>query len=263
MFAGMLSGLVLLAVGWLQIREYSRTESEAHARAEELGIATAGLSATNAILNSQLEATRALVKELQGAIDQATQAKSSLEAEFRTALNSRDVTISELQGRLTVNILDRVLFDSGEAVLKPDGEAVLSKVATLLSQYPKRQLQIVGHTDNVPIRSRIQGGFADNWSLSVGRALAAVRYLETHDGVDPHRLAAVGCGEFRPLANNATPEGRARNRRIAIVVLPEEITPDDLIEKPGPPVPSPEPSVEPVSEPSPPSAPPPPSPRTL
>lgn len=169
-----------------------------------------------------------------------------MEAEFRAALNSKDVTISELQGRLTVDILDRVLFDSGEAVLKPEGETVLAKVAQLLAQYPKRQLQVIGHTDNVPVRSRTAGGFIDNWSLSIGRALAAVRFLENRAGVDPRRLAAVGCGEFRPLADNATAEGRARNRRIAVVVLPEEISDLSETTKPAPPpapTPTPTPNV--------------------
>ena len=126
MFAGVLSALVLLAVGWLQIRESSRAEAEARLHAEELAATAAAASATNAVLAGQLEAARALVTELQTAIEQATQAKSSLEAEFRAALDSKEVTISELQGRLTVNILDRVLFDSGEAVVKPEGEAVLA-----------------------------------------------------------------------------------------------------------------------------------------
>lgn len=216
--------MVVLFLGVFQLREFQRIAAESQAQLSNHEAAAAAWSATNATLSAQLGATRELVTELQQAMEQAAQRKSSMEAEFRAALDSKDVTISELQGRLTVDILDRVLFDSGEAVLKPDGETVLSKVAQLLAQYPKRQLQIIGHTDNLPIRVRTAGGFTDNWSLSVGRALAAVRFLETRAGVDPHRLAAVGCGEFRPLADNATAEGRARNRRIAVVVLPEEIS---------------------------------------
>ena len=166
--AGGLTALVLLAVACLQIRESDRALSQSRLRAEQLAANATALSATNALVTAQLEAAQALVTELQAAVDLATQSKTSLEAEFRAALDSKDVTISELQGRLTVNILDRVLFDSGEATLKPNGEEVLSKVAHVLAQYPKRQLQIVGHTDNVPIRSRTAGGFTDNWSLSVG-----------------------------------------------------------------------------------------------
>jgi len=223
-FAAGLTGMVVLFLGVFQLREFQRVAAESQAQLAAQTASAAALTATNATLSAQLGAARDLVAELQQAVEQAAQRKSSMEAEFRAALDSKDVTISELQGRLTVDILDRVLFDSGEAILKPEGETVLSKVAQLLAQYPKRQLQIIGHTDNVPIRLRTAGGFTDNWSLSVGRALAAVRFLETRAGVDPHRLAAVGCGEFRPLADNATTEGRARNRRIAVVVLPEEIS---------------------------------------
>ncbi len=142
---------------------------------------------------------------------------------MRAAVESRDVTISQLQGRLTVNILDRVLFDSGEAQLKPDGEAVLQKVAAILAQHPTLKVHVVGHTDNVPIRAGSRSGFASNWELSTARATAAVRFLSERAGVDPKRLGAVGYGEFRPVADNSTAEGRAKNRRIAIVILPEEL----------------------------------------
>lgn len=235
-FAGVLSGLVLLALGIFQLREFQLAAAAARSELTAHTAVAAALSATNAALSAQLGATRDLAAELQQAIDQAAKNRSSMEAEFRAALDSKDVTISELQGRLTVDILDRVLFDSGEAVLKPEGETVLTKVGQLLANYPQRQLQVIGHTDTVPIRHRTADGFADNWSLSVGRALAAVRFLENRAGVDPRRLAAVGCGEFRPLADNATVEGRARNRRIAVVVLPEEIGDLPAPSKAAPPV---------------------------
>ena len=81
------------------------------------------------------------------------------------------------------------------------------------------KIHVVGHTDNVPIRSR----FPSNWELSTARALAAVHFLTEKAKVDPRREGAVGYGEFRPVADNATPEGRARNRRIAITILSDEL----------------------------------------
>jgi chemotaxis protein MotB len=147
-------------------------------------------------------------------------AQKGLEDQMRAALESRDVTISELQGRLTVNIVDRILFDSGEAVLKEEGEKLLSQIASVLAQHTNRQVHVIGHTDNVPIRRK----FASNWELSTARATAAVRFLQEHAGVDPRRLAAVGCGEFRPIAPNTSAEGRAKNRRIEVVVLPLEVS---------------------------------------
>ncbi len=142
-----------------------------------------------------------------------------LEDEMRSDLESKDVTISKLQGKLTVNILDRVMFDSGEAVVKPDGETVLRQIAAILAGHPELKIHVIGHTDNVPIRTR----FASNWELSTARALAAVHFLTERAGVDPHRVGVVGYGEYRPLADNSTEEGRARNRRIAITILSDEL----------------------------------------
>ena len=173
----------------------------------------------------------------------ATEARGRLEDEMRTALQSRDITISELAGKLTVNILDRVLFASGEAEIKTEGQDVLRKVAEVLKGFPDRQIHVIGHTDNVPIRT---ARFPSNWELSAARALAAVRFLTEQADVDPHRLGALGHGEFYPVADNSTPEGRAQNRRIAIVVLPEllRLPPEPLPPVPTPTVPTPTPAVE-------------------
>ena len=174
-------------------------------------------------LKDKVEQAQARIDQLQNERDTALQTHKSLEDEMRAALESKDVTISQLQGKLTVNILDRVLFDSGEAELKPDGEAVLRKVAVFLQQHPSLKIHVIGHTDNVPIRAAARGRFASNWELSAGRATAAVRFLTEQAGVDPRRLGAVAYGEFRPVADNATAEGRAKNRRIAISILSEEM----------------------------------------
>jgi chemotaxis protein MotB len=172
-------------------------------------------------LKGRLAESETRVVKLEKDKDAATQSRQSLESEMRAALESKDVTISRLQGKLTVNILDRVLFDSGEAELKPDGQEVLRKVAAVLAQHPTLKIHVIGHTDNVPIRPTNKR-FASNWELSAGRATSAVRFLVETAGVDPRRVGAVAYGEFRPVADNSTPEGRARNRRIAITVLSDE-----------------------------------------
>jgi chemotaxis protein MotB len=178
---------------------------------------------TNQVANLQKE------KEL------AVQSSKSLENEMRSELESKDVTISKLQGKLTVNILDRVMFDSGEAVLKPDGEAVMRKIAAILAEHPRLTIHVIGHTDNVPIRPAAHSRFASNWELSTARALAAVHFLTEQAGVDPRRVGAVGYGEFRPVADNSTPEGRAKNRRIAVTILPDEFSPAEAAPAPVPP----------------------------
>src|SRR5436190_9168887 len=128
-------------------------------------------------LKDKVAQSQTRIEQLENDRDTALQTHRSLEDEMRAALESKDVTISQLQGKLTVNILDRVLFDSGEADLKPDGAAVLRKVAGFLAQHPKLRVHVIGHTDNVPIRAAAHARFPSNWELSAGRALAAVRFL--------------------------------------------------------------------------------------
>ena len=120
---------------------------------------------------------------------------------MRAQLDSRDVAISELQGKLTVTILDQIMFDSGEAEVKPAGQAMIAKNrGGFLAQHPALKIHVIGHTDNVPIRANARSRFASNWELSTARALAAVRFLteETAGVLDPRRVGAVGYGEFRP-----------------------------------------------------------------
>jgi len=168
-------------------------------------------------------ALQSKIADLQQEQEASAQMSKSLENEMRTDLESRDVTISNLQGQLTVTILDRVMFDSGEADLKPDGQAVMRKVAAILTEHSGLKIQVIGHTDNMPIRLDARRRFASNWELSTARALAAVHFLTEQAGVDPRRVGAVGYGEYRPIADNSTAAGRANNRRIEIAILPDEI----------------------------------------
>jgi chemotaxis protein MotB len=198
--------------------------------------------------NGKLEESQTKADELRKEKESAAQTHKSLEEEMRAALESKDITISQLQGKLTVNILDRVLFDSGEAELRPDGMTVLRKVAAVLAQHPGLRVHVIGHTDNVPIRKR----FPSNWELSTARAVSAVRFLTETAGVDPHRVGALGYGEFRPLADNSTAEGRAKNRRIAITVLSDELVGADSVamaetNSPAPPIPNLTPTPESAS----------------
>jgi chemotaxis protein MotB len=101
-------------------------------------------------------------------------------------------------------------------------------VAEILDQHTNLQIHVVGHTDNVPIRPGARARFPSNWELSTARATAAVRFLVEKAGVDPRRLGAIGYGEFRPVAENATTEGRAKNRRIAITIVSEEVAGSDV-----------------------------------
>ena len=201
---------------------------KAEAELEQTRAAATRGQADAAELKEKLSESQTWAEELLKEKEAVTQSRQSLESEMRAALESKDVAISQLQGKLTVNILDRVMFDSGEADLKPDGAGVLRKVAAILAQHPELKVHVIGHTDNVPIRAGARSRFPSNWELSTARATAAVRFMTEKAGVDPRRLGAVGYGEFRPVADNATAEGRARNRRIAITILSEELAGSDV-----------------------------------
>jgi chemotaxis protein MotB len=214
-----------LLLGLFGLSSYRKGEQLALAQTElaEARAAAAKNGFEASALKDKLTEAQTRIGELQKEQESAAQKHQSLEDEMRSALESKDVAISQLQGKLTVNILDRVLFDSGEAELKPDGAAVLRKVAGILVQHPNLKIHVIGHTDNIPIKASARNRFASNWELSTARATAAVRFLTESGGVDARRLGVVGYGEFRPVADNSTAEGRARNRRIAITILSEEL----------------------------------------
>lgn len=232
----LLFGVLGLAF-WHRGLELKQTQTDLASRNDDLAsmrLAAETNAARVAALVEELDAARARAAELEHQNEETSLNQRLIEAEMRRTLESKDITISELQGKLTVNILDRILFDSGEATLRPEGQEVLMKIANVLAQFPTRQAHVIGHTDNVPIRASARHRYPSNWELSTARATAAVRFLSEQAGVDPRRLGAVGYGEFRPVADNNTAEGRALNRRIAIVVLSEELVGSDAVAKIAP-----------------------------
>jgi len=224
--------IVLSLCLWSQSQQHQHDMDELRAKLNAASASLVNATKDDAGFQQQIANLQGQVDDLEKEKEQAAQIAQSargLEDEMRANLESKDVTISKLQGKLTVNILDRIMFDSGEAEVKADGQTVLLKIAAFLAQHPELKIHVIGHTDNVPIRGAARNRFATNWELSTARALAAVRFLTEHAGVDPRRVGAVGYGEYRPVADNSTPEGRARNRRIAITILPDELAGADTV----------------------------------
>jgi len=182
------------------------------------------------ILQEVLDSTKSEASVLKNKFAEIEQEKRRKEAEFaelqaslQSEIEAQEITITQLKGKLTVNLVDKILFDSGKADLKFDGKKVLDKIAELLlNKYPDRQIRVEGHTDDLAIGAALQKKFPTNWELSAQRAIAAVRYLHEKSRVDSERLAAVAFGQYHPIDDRKTPEARARNRRIEIVLLPSE-----------------------------------------
>ena len=172
--AGLL-GLVTLFFVMLWAETKTQQQAELKSLRAKLADTTGNLSdalAENQTNQDLIANLKSQVADLEKDKETAAQMAKGLENEMRADLESKDVTISKLQGKLTVNILDRVMYDSGEAVLKPDGQAVLRKVAAILAGHPELKIHVIGHTDNVPIRLSAHSRFASNWELSTARALA-------------------------------------------------------------------------------------------
>ena len=142
---------------------------------------------------------------------------------MKSEIDKGKITITQLRGKLKVNMLDEILFDSGETTIKPQGIEVLKRVGNILLNVKDKAINIEGHTDNVPIGAELSKKYPTNWELSVVRATNVARYLQEKSGINPTLLSATGYGEYKPVASNETEKGKAKNRRIEIVLVPKEI----------------------------------------
>jgi chemotaxis protein MotB len=218
-----------------------------------------GAAADNADLTERLrqmgmnvEDSKKSVRDLNKAIDdlraKERQAQARLQTfrnmveKFRKMIESGKLRVRIQRGRMVVELSENILFDSGKADLKKEGQTALTEVAGVLASIPDRDFQIAGHTDNVPIKS---AKFPSNWELSTARGVTVARYLAA-GGVSPQRLSAAGYADSQAIASNDTPEGRAQNRRIEIVLMPnlDELPDMSALEAPaaGAPAPAPAPA---------------------
>ena len=170
---------------------------------DNLGSKDAYIQSLQSALAHKDSLNMALVNNLKGAIGN---------------LNDQDINIKVEKGVVYVDISDKLLFASGKYNVTTRAQEVLGKVATVLKVQPDIEFMVEGHTDNVAYR---HGDLLDNWDLSVKRATAVVRILQNKYGLEPAKMAAAGRSEYMPVADNATADGRALNRRTRIVILPQ------------------------------------------
>ena len=144
--------------------------------------------------------------------------KASIEAYLMKARAQDKVSVTINQRGLVVSLKEAGFFDSGSATLRQSSYTLLNDVMESLSSY-SNGIRVEGHTDNVPISSH---AFPSNWELSTSRATNVVEYLTKQDDVDPGNISATGYGEYRPVADNSSEEGRRKNRRVDLVLLSEQ-----------------------------------------
>ncbi|MFC1522611.1 OmpA family protein [Elusimicrobiota bacterium] len=161
-------------------------------------------------------------KVLQEEIANLKNTHGQLVTGLKKEIESGQITVTQLKNKLTVNVLDKILFDSGHAGVKDSGKKVLKRIGNILKKIEDKDIRIEGHTDNVPISASLRKAFFSNWELSAMRATNVVRYLQYTVKIDPKRLIAAGFGPYRPIASNKTAEGKAQNRRIELILVPSE-----------------------------------------
>ena len=164
----------------------------------------------------------AKIERLTNQLEELEQARSLLEDRLSQEISDKQVLLQRTSRGLIITMANDILYDSGKAQLKKNAYPMLSKIAVVLNEnVPDRDVGVEGHTDNVPIK---RSGWKSNWELSTTRATSVLHYLIDTCGVAPQRLSAIGYGEFRPIDSNDVKAGRARNRRVEIIILPKEMT---------------------------------------
>ncbi len=189
----------------------------------EMAVCTASNEALGAVATTAAEVakTTAAVAELEGTARELTRIQlrsaQAIIARLQASFDACDIEIETRDGQMVVQLQGSVLYSVGEIELTPEGEQALEKIAEMLKENPDRRFLVAGHTDDMPVGSDQR--YRSNRELSVLRAVSAVEFLESR-GVPPAQLIAAGFGEHQPLSANDTEDGRARNRRLEIVMLP-------------------------------------------
>lgn len=159
------------------------------------------------------------IEEKDKAVAELKKTYTNLVDELKDEIKKGEIAVTQLRDKLSLSMVDKILFDSGSADVKKDGKKVLDRVAEILRKVTDKQIRIEGHTDNVKIGPRIAMKFPTNWELSNARATNVVKYLQ-EKGVDPKFLSPAGYAEYKPIESNDTEEGKSKNRRIEIVLIP-------------------------------------------
>jgi chemotaxis protein MotB len=239
--------LVIAFTSCVSSKKFKTSQQEAQKLQTELTTCDNGLKSANAQvadLNNQvttLKNQNASLSVDAAKYQAATADAKRKEAELNAALAEQGTSMKEMQeklitglsrmidsgmiveykeGLLRISLPEKMLFPAGNATLSKSSNESLSPLASILNDYPKVQIYVVGHTDAQKIHN---ARFEDNWSLSTERANSIVRVLRDKYSVDPMRLLSAGRGKYMPVASNDTKEGRALNRRIEIIINPNLI----------------------------------------
>lgn len=202
-----------LAAAKARVADQDRQLKELQGRIGDLETIRDQLQRTSTELQQQVAQKESELAALRSTQDE-------LVSGLKQEIADKQVQVERIQDRLRVEMVDEILFDSGETVIKPAGVEVLRRVGAILAKVENRRIEVQGHTDNVPITSALAKRFPTNWELSAARATNVARLLQDQAKIDPKLLSAVAFSEYAPRTPNDTAEGRRKNRRIEILLSP-------------------------------------------
>jgi chemotaxis protein MotB len=172
-------------------------------------------------LQGELEKERAVVQQKEKKISDLEKTRHEIETSLKEQIAKKNIKIEEIEGKLKVTFVDKILFDSGSTKIKPKGREVILTLADSFKDNKKQMIVVEGHTDDVQIGAALQDRFPTNWELSAARATSVVRFLQEKGTIAPERLTASGFSYYKPVDTSETDEGRKQNRRIEIILIPE------------------------------------------
>jgi len=188
--------------------------------------------------DAAIKAEMARLKKIQGDLNERTNRVNELERKLAAqdanlkrlkeslskalyAFEGKGLTVEQKNGKVYVSMENKLLFSSGSWAVSNEGKTAVEELGKVLAQNPDIAILIEGHTDNDKVVGTLNGGVSNNWDLSTKRATAIVNILEQNNGIDKKNLTAAGRSQFSPVTSNATTEGKAKNRRIEVILTPK------------------------------------------
>lgn len=179
-------------------------------------------------LSQEMEGLQVSLEESQSTIDKQTKVirdlhatRVKIESSLKEQIENQEIKLEEIEGKLKVTLVDKILFDTGKVEIAKRGKEVLLELADTLRENKDQNIVVEGHTDDVPIGLGLIEKYPTNWELSAVRAVGVVRFLQEKGWLEPERLTATGYSYYKPVATNDTAAGRRQNRRIEIILVPK------------------------------------------
>ncbi len=179
-------------------------------------------------LSQEMEGLQVSLEESQSTIDKQTKVirdlhttRIKIESSLKEQIENQEIKLEEIEGKLKVTLVDKILFDTAKVEIAKRGKEVLLELADTLRENKDQNIVVEGHTDDVPIGLGLIEKYPTNWELSAVRAVGVVRFLQEKGWLEPERLTATGYSYYKPVATNDTAQGRRQNRRIEIILVPK------------------------------------------